>query len=1537
MARKIAVFSFGRLNPPTIGHGKLADVVAKAAAKLGATPRMYLSHTQDAKKNPLSYDMKVKYAQAAFGNIVVSSTANTIIKVLQELAGDGFTDIVYVAGSDRVNEFEELLNKYNGKEYQFDSIKVLSAGERDPDADGVEGMSASKMREAAAANDLKSFTSGLPDKLKPAAANVMKAVRLGMKLTEGLEDHRGIKLKLSKDSDGVAVKALSNDGSTELGNAEFFFDDEGRLDPQTLWVNERYHGQGIAKAMYDFLKNQGYTIIRSWDQTDAGKGFWDKHQGPDSKIWEQGVAEGKVTLYTDPDYYGADVDDTGFEELPTVDIPLKGLVGFEPDSKMKDAKSAKNMAKMVDLIKSGKGKELPPILVRKHGDGYQVLDGHHRFHAYKAAGAKAIPGRIVPDKYIEIVESKKHGLSEDDWTDLADKFRRWLVTAITDGGETKHKVRAGSKEMAKVKFEKLFPRAKIVGVTQESLEEGTRPMNVELPGGALYVSDHFLDQAQKRGISHKKIADMVKSAIKDHGDEIAALEPSNFVIRSKDGTGIGIAKVQQPDDTFKYIMLTTHPQMRVGQQQPVMMVESDDLNIKIHHELNPAIWRDGHMRPEVRTKLLAIAEDFKSSLGVDVEVQDITVSGSNAAYSYTAKSDIDLHLVVDIPKADGDTLYRELFDAKKYKYNAEHDYKIRGYDVELYVQDANQPHVSLGIFSVKDDAWLKSPRHVTRVDSQGARYKYDQLKGLIDRALRLDDVALAHKLKETIRKYRKVGLEAHGEFGAENLAFKALRANGYLDKLNSGINGMRDAELSIESQQLTELVMSPSSLKAFMSSPVAQGMTVGFEAEMVVPNMEYEEDDYGGEPDWDADEGVETSSVGAMTDDLIRFFRDTETSTSVRRAVERATEDLWEFIQNQFDEWLPDNEHHLIEKYQDNTKLTAEEIEKSIEDRDETYDQMVEYLKEDFDNDWNDLDQWLESQDLTTMSDWSREYGFDWPHVTGGEGEEITQDSMEELAREIKSAVGARVNIGYSYKSVTREMGVWALEPDPSIDADKGNNEAGLELVSPPMPLAQGMAALDKFFDWASSYGVESNRSTGFHMGVSIPDQTMDNIDHLKLILFLGDQHVLAKFGRSANSYTKSIIEKMRERTKQVDLTSIMDAMRNGMGTLATKLVGNVLVPKGDRYVSVNIKDNYIEFRSAGGDYLSNKDKIRDTMLRYVRVMAVAADPEAEKQEYAKKLYKLLTSMGSEMQDNTIKAFSLYSAGAITRTQLIDMLKQAQHTRKAKKEPPQAQEPTSGYGRGPDWWKLIDSDGEVVSNFQAPNRAAAEAQQAQIERRAGERFVLMPAEGNTVYLLSPGQSTQRYEIYDRATGQSIEHFELPFSDPAAADDRAIARAHEYRRTQNNPNITARRVANESINESKGSMTGAEMVEYYNACHHNHMRNERMDEFVRSHDWQLGECDPDQIPDADEYRDDFFNRSMKLDMDQVKSYMEALAKGETLDPIIMGPEKSIIDGNHRGQAARAMNVTIKAYKPVGLANESISKRHMDLMLGGHLVD
>jgi hypothetical protein len=107
-----------------------------------------------------------------------------------------------------------------------------------------------------------------------------------MRAQEFVPDYEGMSLKISKDADGVAIRAYGADGARELGMAEFFFDEQGRLDPQSVWVNERYHGQGIAAAMYDYLKSQGYTIVRSWDQTDAGRGFWDKHRGKEATVWE---------------------------------------------------------------------------------------------------------------------------------------------------------------------------------------------------------------------------------------------------------------------------------------------------------------------------------------------------------------------------------------------------------------------------------------------------------------------------------------------------------------------------------------------------------------------------------------------------------------------------------------------------------------------------------------------------------------------------------------------------------------------------------------------------------------------------------------------------------------------------------------------------------------------------------------------------------------------------------------------------------------------------------------------------------------------------------------------------------------------------------------------------------------------------------------------------------------------------------------------------------------------------------------------------
>lgn len=183
----VAIISFGRMNPVTIGHEKLVNAVISTALEKGGTPLIYLSHTSDAKKNPLTYDQKISFAQKAFGAAIQKSNARTIIDVAKELQNK-YSELVVVVGSDRVNEFNTLLNKYNGKDYKYDSITVVSAGERDPDADDVTGMSASKMRALAQEGDMESFKKGLPRKLQPQAKKVYDAVRAGMKITESVEE-----------------------------------------------------------------------------------------------------------------------------------------------------------------------------------------------------------------------------------------------------------------------------------------------------------------------------------------------------------------------------------------------------------------------------------------------------------------------------------------------------------------------------------------------------------------------------------------------------------------------------------------------------------------------------------------------------------------------------------------------------------------------------------------------------------------------------------------------------------------------------------------------------------------------------------------------------------------------------------------------------------------------------------------------------------------------------------------------------------------------------------------------------------------------------------------------------------------------------------------------------------------------------------------------------------------------------------------------------------------------------------------------------
>lgn len=224
--------------------------------------------------------------------------------------------------------------------------------------------------------------------------------------------------------------------------------------------------------------------------------------------------------------------------------------------------------------------------------------------------------------------------------------------------------------------------------------------------------------------------------------------------------------------------------------------------VKFHKELNPAIFnQDKKMDSDVRRQLLMIAKDFVEDLGIsDFEVSDVTISGSNAAYSYTKNSDLDLHILVDFNSLPDSDVYQELFNAKKSLYNDEYDITVRGIPVELYVQDTNQPHVTLGEYSVLNDKWLKIPtKHRANFNHTETKLKFEKLYHLLSLAYKAKDYDKLLKVLDTLKRYRRAGLDAHGEFGPENLAYKALRNLGLVQDLFDLKSALHSKKLSIES------------------------------------------------------------------------------------------------------------------------------------------------------------------------------------------------------------------------------------------------------------------------------------------------------------------------------------------------------------------------------------------------------------------------------------------------------------------------------------------------------------------------------------------------------------------------------------------------------------------------------------------------------------------------------------------------------------------------------------------------------------------
>jgi len=520
-----------------------------------------------------------------------------------------------------------------------------------------------------------------------------------------------------------------------------------------------------------------------------------------------------------------------------------------------------------------------------------------------------------------------------------------------------------------------------------------------------------------------------------------------------------------------------------------------------------------------------------------------------------------------------------------------------------------------------------------------------------------------------------------------------------------------------EAEIIDEVSMSPSSLEKFANSPEAEGMLLGIEFELCVPNASSGDDEPEWEHDWDANESV------ADIDELINFFRMGEFSSMSRSDAGRLRSQLYdEYLEWQYEaaqNYVDENSDEVIKKTRENLQDDARDasndhydefvadakkelgellpdddaaieervraltlawmdrwIDEQIEEADSReYERAREAAEEELRDEYRDnyasQTDWLESIGVDDMQDAHRRWDLDWPHMYDANYSEGGDQDVDQVAEDFSDYTGFPAR-GYSnYHSGSRSeqqrQGYFIIEPDGSIDADQG--DAGLEFISPAMPLKDGLEMMKKVKEWANAAGCYTNKSTGLHMNISVPNMTIENLDYVKLALFLGDEHVLKEFGRQYNSFCKSAMKIVKEKIEQnpENATALLNKMKEHLGAAASKLIHSGVTQK---YTSINTKDKYVEFRGPGGDYLDQDlTKLTGTALRLAQALRIATDDNAYKQEYAKKLYKLVSPNEGDWTDpnNSVSLFSRYAMGEIKKDELVSNVRQAQVARKEKK------------------------------------------------------------------------------------------------------------------------------------------------------------------------------------------------------------------------------------------------------------------------------
>lgn len=490
---------------------------------------------------------------------------------------------------------------------------------------------------------------------------------------------------------------------------------------------------------------------------------------------------------------------------------------------------------------------------------------------------------------------------------------------------------------------------------------------------------------------------------------------------------------------------------------------------------------------------------------------------------------------------------------------------------------------------------------------------------------------------------------------------------------------MRFIQFLVEQSYLTEVAMNPSAFKTWVNSPLSEGVRIGIEFEIYLPGSSYSDED-----DEYYDNLLNNTTVDSissavdffesyrnrlhdhMNEDYSNWFYEEKLLELVEEQEDDIVEEVKSELENEydFDEALEKAAEELeIEDIESEEvikraeEIKEEEITDMIKYKSSEYDEKREEFEQRIINDsfYDYEDDWLSYVGLYSMADVQNKYNavidnisdYYSPEVSGTDKEYFKQETAEMLTKEL----------GFKFR--TRESSdSWHVKEDLSLEDDY-NEHTGLEIATNTMPLKEGLEKINKFMQWANDNDCITDDSTGLHINVSVPNFSVEELDYIKLALFIGDQYILNYFGREYNTYTVSALgeiqKKIKTETASGGLEGYLDMIKANLSKKASQLI--LKKSKESKYSSINVKTDsknpYVEFRSPGGDYLSKGiDDVINTVIRFAMGLKIATT-DMYKQEYYKKLYKLLSPSIKTPEDNkNIALFTQYQSGLITLQQL---------------------------------------------------------------------------------------------------------------------------------------------------------------------------------------------------------------------------------------------------------------------------------------------